>query len=287
MKLNKKVIIITSVAILIIIAIIFAFFMKNSNKNLNIGNNLNNKTLQEVEEYILNISSYETEVEVSIESNKNKTKYLLAQKYVSPNIEKQIVKEPSNIQGLETIYDGSKLTIHNSKLNLTTIYENYPYLTDNYVWLHSFIEDYRNAKEKLFYKTTKANIINIDDEYLTRMQASKILSRALLIILPLTTILLSLSYFSHSSSGMKPKRNLLTCGRRISRKCPPPISKGEPSTSTERQSPPATSSFSSIRKSVIPACFNLFATVNPAAPAPKIKYCNFIPPIVFEIFLAS
>ena len=146
MKLNKKVIIITSVAILIIIAIIFAFFMKNANKNLNIGNNLSNKTLQEVEEYILNISSYETEVEVSIESNKNKTKYLLIQKYVSPNIEKQTVKEPSNIQGLETIYDGNKLTIHNSKLNLTTIYENYPYLTDNYIWLHSFIEDYRNAK---------------------------------------------------------------------------------------------------------------------------------------------
>lgn len=146
MKLNKKVIIITSVAILIIIAIIFAFFMKNANKNLNIGNNLNNKTLQEIEEYILNISSYETEVEVSIESNKNKTKYLLTQKYVSPNIEKQTVKEPNNIQGLETIYDGNKLTIHNSKLNLTTIYENYPYLTDNYIWLHSFIEDYRNAK---------------------------------------------------------------------------------------------------------------------------------------------
>lgn len=146
MKLNKKVIIISSVAILIIIAIIFAFFMKNTNKNLNIGNNLNNKTLQEVEEYILNISSYETEVEVSIESNKNKTKYLLTQKYVSPNIEKQTVKEPSNIQGLETIYDGNKLKIHNSKLNLTTIYENYPYLTDNYIWLHSFIEDYRNAK---------------------------------------------------------------------------------------------------------------------------------------------
>ena len=177
MKLNKKVIIITSVAILIIIAIIFAFFMKNSNKNLNIGNNLNNKTLQEVEEYILNISSYETEVEVSIESNKNKTKYLLAQKYVSPNIEKQIVKEPSNIQGLETIYDGSKLTIHNSKLNLTTIYENYPYLTDNYVWLHSFIEDYRNAKssgEKTkLYEENNQIIMEVELSQRTPYVASK------------------------------------------------------------------------------------------------------------------
>lgn len=146
MKKNKKLIIIGVVAVLMIIAIILYFFLKNANKNLNIGNNLSNKTLQEVEEYILNISSYEAEIEVSVESNKNQTKYLISQNYVSPNIEKQTVKEPSNIQGLETIYDGNKLTIHNSKLNLTTIYENYPYLTDNFLWLHSFIEDYRNAK---------------------------------------------------------------------------------------------------------------------------------------------
>lgn len=146
MKLNKKIIIISSITILMIIAVIFAFFMKKDNKNLNIGNNLNNKTLQEIEEYILNISSYEAEIEVTIESNKNTTKYLLSQNYVSPNIEKQVVKEPSNIQGLETIYDGNKLTVHNSKLNLTTIYENYPYLTDNFLWLQSFIEEYRSAK---------------------------------------------------------------------------------------------------------------------------------------------
>lgn len=128
------------------ISIILYFFMKNDNKNLKLGNNLNNKTLQEIEEYILNISSYEAEVEVQVESNKNQTKYLLSQKYSSPNIEKQTVKEPSNIQGLETIYDGNKLTIHNSKLNLTTIYENYQYLTDNFLWLNSFIEDYKTAK---------------------------------------------------------------------------------------------------------------------------------------------
>lgn len=114
-------IIIGIIAVFIIIAIILYFFFKNDNKNWNIGNNLSNKTLQEVEEYILNISSYEAEIEVSVESNKNQTKYVISQNYVSPNIEKQIVKEPSNIQGLETIYDGSKLTIHNSKLNLTTI----------------------------------------------------------------------------------------------------------------------------------------------------------------------
>ena len=146
-SLNKKWIILLIIIILIIITIILYFFFKNTNKNLNLGNNLNNKTIAEVEEYILNISSYEAEIEVQVESNKNQTKYILSQRYVSPNIEKQTVQEPSNIQGLETIYDGNKLTINNSKLNLTTIYEDYEYLTDNFLWLNSFIEDYKNAKE--------------------------------------------------------------------------------------------------------------------------------------------
>ena len=146
-KLNKKHFIWIIIIILIIVAIILYFFLKNDNKNSNLGNNLINKTLAEIEEYILNISSYEAEIEVQVESNKNQTKYVLKQSYISPNVEKQVVKEPSNIQGLETIYDGSKLTINNSKLNLTTIYENYEYLTDNFLWLNSFIEDYKNAKE--------------------------------------------------------------------------------------------------------------------------------------------
>ncbi|MCI9038737.1 MAG: hypothetical protein HFJ29_02480 [Clostridia bacterium] len=177
MKKNKKLIMLGAVTILIIFVIIIYFFLKNTNKNLNIGNNLNNKTLQEIEEYILNISSYETEVEITVESNKNKTKYLLKQSYVSPNIEKQVVREPSNIQGLETMYDGNKLTIHNSKLNLTTIYENYPYLTDNFLWLHSFIEDYRNAKSNgqktKLYEENNQVIMEVELANATSYVASK------------------------------------------------------------------------------------------------------------------
>ena len=132
--------------ILIGLGLTIYFFSQNVNKNLNLGNNLNKKTNQEIEEYILNISSYEAEIEVTIESNKNTTKYRIKQNYVSPNIEKQVVEDPSNIKGLETIYDGSKLTIQNTKLNLTKVYENYTYLTDHYLWLNSFITDYQTAK---------------------------------------------------------------------------------------------------------------------------------------------
>lgn len=143
---NKKVILLIVVTFMIAICIISYFLLKNTNKNLNLGNNLSNKTLEEIEEYILNISSYEAEIEVQVESNKNQTKYVLEQKYVNPNVGKQIVKQPTNIQDLEITHDGNKLTIHNSKLNLTKVYENYPYLTDNFLWLNSFIEDYKKAK---------------------------------------------------------------------------------------------------------------------------------------------
>ena len=159
--LQKKWAIILIVALIISILIILIFFLKNANKKSNFGNNLNNKTLAEIEEYILNISSYEAEISVEVQSNKNQTKYVLKQSYVSPNIEKQVVKEPSNIEGLETIYDGNKLTINNSKLSLTTIYENYEYLTDNFLWLNSFIEDYQNSLQKNIYEENNKVIMEV------------------------------------------------------------------------------------------------------------------------------
>lgn len=159
--LQKKWAIILIVALIISILIILIFFLKNANKKSNFGNNLNNKTLAEIEEYILNISSYEAEISVEVQSNKNQTKYLLKQSYVSPNIEKQVVKEPRNIEGLETIYDGNKLTINNSKLSLTTIYENYEYLTDNFLWLNSFIEDYQNSLQKNIYEENNQVIMEV------------------------------------------------------------------------------------------------------------------------------
>lgn len=108
------------------------------------GNNISDKTLEEIENYILNISSYDAEIEVSVESNKNTNKYILKQKYSSPNIASQEVIEPKNIEGMTIKYDGTNLQISNSKLNLNTIYENYEYIADNVLWLSDFIENYKN-----------------------------------------------------------------------------------------------------------------------------------------------
>lgn len=140
---NKKIIII-SIIILIILILIFTIFKMCNYKNTKMGNNISDKTLEEIENYILNISSYDAEIEVSVESNKNTNKYLLKQKYSKPNIASQEVLEPKNIEGMRIKFDGTNLQISNSKLNLNTIYENYEYIADNVLWLSDFIENYKS-----------------------------------------------------------------------------------------------------------------------------------------------
>ena len=61
----------------------------DKDKNLKIGNN---STSQEIVEYILNISSYETQIEVEVKSNKNSNKYKMKQKYIdNANNEQEVI----------------------------------------------------------------------------------------------------------------------------------------------------------------------------------------------------
>jgi len=153
---NKRKIII-AITIFIIMAIIICFFIKSYYKNQNLGNNMSNKNIEEIEEYILNISSYQAKIDVTVESNKNTNKYLIEQTYQKDKISKQIVLEPSNIEGMEIKYENNTLTIQNSKLNLTTIYENYNYLVDNFLWLDAFIQNYKEGKNNNQTTITEEN----------------------------------------------------------------------------------------------------------------------------------
>ena len=137
-KINKKIIIPIILFIILVLTIIVIFLLKNDNKISNSVNNIGNKSLEEIEKYILNISSYNAELEVTVESNKNTNKYLLEQQY-SGNSFKQVVREPSNIEGLETIYENNNLKVNNTKLNLSNIYENYNYIAGNFLSFDSFI----------------------------------------------------------------------------------------------------------------------------------------------------
>ena len=158
---NKKMVVALVIGAIIIGVLIFGILKIINYKNVKNGNNIGDKTLKEVEEYILNISSYDAEIELTIESNKNTNKYIINQKYSEPNIASQEVIEPKNIEGLRIRYDGNNLEISNSKLNLSTIYENYTYLTNNVLWLSDFIQNYKKNMGKI---TEQNGIIIMETE---------------------------------------------------------------------------------------------------------------------------
>lgn len=153
-----------SIAIIVIAIILVVFFMnfKNNNyKTVNIGNNNLNKTLEEVEDYILNINLYKAVLEVTIKSNKNTNKYILSQVHTQ-NEDVQEVIAPENIKGVKITYKDSSLKVENTNLKLEKIYNNYPYIESNNLWLNSFIETYKNSQNK--------NIFEQDNEIIMQVQ---------------------------------------------------------------------------------------------------------------------
>ena len=160
---DKKNIIKVFSIVLLILIIFFTIYYKTKNN----GNN-NNKSINDLKEYILNISSYEAELEITINSNKTSNKYKLKQLYCKPNLIKQILIEPANLENLTIIYDGKTMKIENTNLSLSKIYEDYKYINNqNVLWLNSFIDNYRNnskiyetENELILESNNKNNIYN-------------------------------------------------------------------------------------------------------------------------------
>ena len=144
-KSKKFLFIILAIAILLVV--ISIIFSKKSYETINIGNNNLNKTLEEVEDYILNIKEYTATIEVTVNSNKNSNKYLIKQNHKEKNDEQEVL-EPDTIKGVKLTYKDSSLIVENSNLNLEKIYNNYPYIESNILWLNSFIEEYRNYEQR-------------------------------------------------------------------------------------------------------------------------------------------
>ena len=169
MKLNKKIIF-----FLIIILIIFLglFIYKNMIKNSKNGNNISS---QEIVDYILNINSYKSNVTVQVNSNKNKNKYILKQEFNTENGNVQEVIEPSNIAGIKITKKDSILTVENTSLSLSKIFEDYKGLENNNLDLESFIEDFKNYDKSEFEENDTEIIMKTKNNNQNKYTENKIL----------------------------------------------------------------------------------------------------------------
>ena len=133
-----------------IIIIIFALLICNSfiKSNYKTKENGNNKSIQEIEQYILNVTSYKAKIKVTVCSNKNTNYYEFEQEVRSQSYTKQLALSPESLAGMEIIYENGIITVQNTKYNLSQIYENYPYISSNSLYLTSFIDGYRNSTSK-------------------------------------------------------------------------------------------------------------------------------------------
>lgn len=164
---NKKK---TFIILILIIFMIFLLFFLINYKTGKYGNNIS-KSTDDIVRYILNISSYEAEIEVTVESNKTINKYKMQQFFSNPNIMKQIIKEPTNIENLTITYDGYNMKLDNTKLSLSKIYENYKYISENTLWLSTFINNYnKNSKvEEIDNKIIIENNIMLNNHKLKQI----------------------------------------------------------------------------------------------------------------------
>ena len=149
-KTNKGKAVIAILMLIIIIGIGAVFFTKNNNNMAKISKIGDNSTSQEIVDYILNISSYESLIDVEVQSNKNSNKYKIKQAYIDNENYTQEVLEPSNIQGVKIIKENKTLKIENTQLSLTKIIENYQEITQNNMDLANFIENYKNNANSKF-----------------------------------------------------------------------------------------------------------------------------------------
>ena len=150
---KRKIVIVCFIVTLILIVFLISYFFMV--KNLKIGNN---KSSQEVVDNILNMKTYEAEIEVEVKSNKNQNKYVIKQEYNGENDNYQEVLEPSNIKGVKITKDNDELKLENTNLNLVSIFENYEYLSENHLDLDSFISDYKESRYSK-YKENEDEII--------------------------------------------------------------------------------------------------------------------------------
>lgn len=144
---------------IIFIIILLVNLLNINNKKIKFGNNITNKTTEHIINNILNMKAYKAKIEVKIKSNKNENTYIIEQKNENGENYEQEILEPEDIKGTKIKFREQKLILENTKLNLSKIYENYPYLTENELLLNSFIKDYKTSNNTSSQETANEIIL--------------------------------------------------------------------------------------------------------------------------------
>ena len=166
----KKIVFIIPISIILLI-ILFIILSKNNYNILKLGNNINNQSAEKIKEYILNMQSFEAEVNITINSNKNANTYIVKQWYYGENNYKQEFINPITINGLTMNFDGTNMKLENTNKNLSEIYENYKNIGSNNLWLSSFIQDFKANKNEMYEENGKIVLsvkISTDNAYISR-----------------------------------------------------------------------------------------------------------------------
>ena len=108
------------------------------------GNNINNQ-IDIAEKFLNSTNSYLAEIEVTVNSNKNNNKYIIKQEENGNKSKLEIIKG-EDIQGLKLEIDNEILKVTNTKLNLEKIYENYNIISNNGLFLSTFIQECKDEK---------------------------------------------------------------------------------------------------------------------------------------------
>ncbi len=131
------------IGLILIIMIILIFFISIYYKNKITGNNINIKNNEDIIAYVKDIKNYKANLDVTIYSNKNETKYKIYQE-VKNDKSIQIVKEPKEIENLTIEKENNQVRIKNTNLKLEKIYTDYSEYLSNLLCLDSIVKQMQN-----------------------------------------------------------------------------------------------------------------------------------------------
>ena len=136
------------IGLILIIMIILIFFISIYYKNKITGNNINIKNNEDIIAYVKDIKNYKANLDVTIYSNKNETKYKIYQE-VKNDKSIQIVKEPKEIENLTIEKENNQVRIKNTNLKLEKIYTDYSEYLSNLLCLDSIVKQIKNENIKV------------------------------------------------------------------------------------------------------------------------------------------